>query len=207
MLAEGKVGLITVADGGQSPARLERTGALVVSNAHGFYTEAVSRGLMMDVSTQVAGVAPGTALSTAPPLVLWNPPSSGKNLSITKATMGYVSGTLGAGSILLAAVLSQVTVPTGGTELTPVNALLGMPRGAGRAFQASTLVSTPQIIRALFTVGAFTAATAQVPVDCVDVIDGAIVVTPGTAIVLQELGAAGTSPLVLFGFTWEEIPV
>jgi len=206
MINEIKVGPQVASDGVQLTARGDKTGAIVVAQGHGAYTEAAYRGSLMEVSTPVAGVAPGTVLSTTPPIVLWNPPNSGKNLSIIKASMGYVSGTLGAGSILLAAVLSQTTVPTTGTELTPLCSLLGFPRGVGRTFQGSTLASVPQIIRALFTVGAFVGG-ANPATDCVDVIDGSIVVPPGTAVCMQGLAGAGTTPLALFGFTWEEIPL
>jgi len=207
MRSDIKVGMISAADGTEVQARAGRSGETIVGNAHGFYAETAQRGATMEVCTAVAGVAPGTVLSTTPPLALWNPPASGKNLVVLKASMGYVSGTLGAGSLCLAAVLSQATVPTTGTELTPVCSMLGLARGVGRTFQGSTLASVPQIIRPLFTVGAFLATTAQVPVDCVDVLDGSIVVTPGTVLVLQEVGAAGTTPLTLLSFTWEEVAV
>ena len=207
MIAEVKVGQQVNAEGTQTIARGSRTGAVVVAQGHSAYAEAAYRGAVMEVSNAVAGVAPGTVLSTTPPIILWNPPSSGKNLVVIKASFGYVSGTLGAGTIVLAAVLAQATIPTTGTELTPVCSLIGASRGVGRAFTGSTLVSTPQIVRPLFQMGAFTAATAQVPVDCVDVLDGAIIVTPGTTIVMQEVGAAGTTPLGIFAFTYEEVPV
>ena len=186
--------------------RGDRTGALVTTNAHGFYSESVSQGAVMECSTAVAGVAPGTALSTTPPYFLWNPPASGKNLIVLKTAMGFVSGTLGGGSILMAAVTAQMTVPTGGTELTPVATLIGAPRGVGRVFQASTVASTPTILRPIFSIGAFTGTTAQVPVDTVDVIDGSIVIPPGSGICLQGLASAGTSPLVIFSMMWEEVP-
>jgi len=206
MLAEGKTGPQILADGAQATARMDKTGALCTAQSHGGYTEAAYRGAIMEVCNPVAGIAPGTALSTTPPLILWNPPSSGKKLSVLKASMGYVSGTYGAGSILLAAVLSQVTVPTTGTELTPVCSLLGAPRGVGRAFAGSTLASVPQIIRPIFSFGAILATSVFQPTDCVDVLDGSIVVTPGTCLVMQGLGTAGTTPLAIFSFTWEEIP-
>jgi hypothetical protein len=206
MYVEGKVGVQNVSDGSQTVLRTDKTGVLVTTQGHGGYTEAAVRGTIMEVSTAVAGVAPGTVLSTTPPIILWNPPSSGKNLAVLKASMGYLSGTLGAGSILLAYNPSQATVPTTGAELTPVCSLLGFPRGVGRVFQASTISATPLILRALFTMGAFVGTTASVPTDTVDVIDGSIIVTPGTCLVMQGLAGAGTSPLVLFGLTWEEIP-
>lgn len=207
MLAEGKVGPQVTSDGAQATARLDKTGAIVIAQGHGGYTEAAARGVIMEVANAIAGVAPGTTLTTTPPLCLWNPPSSGKNLSVLKASMGYVSGTFGAGSILLAAVLSQTTVPSTGTELTPLSSLLGMPRGVGRAFTGSTLASVPQIIRPLFSFGAILATSVFQPTDCVDVLDGSIVVTPGTCLCMQGLATAGAAPLALFSFTWEEIPI
>ena len=207
MLAEGKVGPQASSDGAQATARMDKTGALCMTQSHGGYTEAAYRGVIMEAANAIAGVAPGTTLTTTPPICIWNPPSSGKNLSILKASMGYVSGTFGAGSILLAAVLSQTTVPTTGAELTPMCSLLGMPRGVGRVFTGSTLASVPQIIRPIFSFGAILATSVFQPSDCVDVLDGSIVVTPGTVLCMQGLATAGTTPLALFGFTWEEIPV
>jgi hypothetical protein len=207
MLAELRSGIVSLADGVINTLRGDKTGALVTANAHGFYTEAAVRGTIMEACTAVAGVAPGTALSTAPPMTLWNPPASGKNLVLLKAAMGYVSGTLGAGVLLMAKIDAQLTAPSGGTELTPVSTLIGAPRGVGRVFQASTLVSTPVILRPLFTMGAFVGTQAQAPMDTVDVIDGSIAIPPGAGVVLQGLAGAGTSPLVLLALIWEEVPV
>jgi hypothetical protein len=207
MISEVKVGPQLLADGVQGTMRGERTGGAVFAPLHGAYTEAARYGNMFVAANAVAGVAPGTALSTTPPFALWNPPGSGKILSVLKLMMGYVSGTLGAGSVLLSAVLSQVTVPTTGTELVPVCTSLGMPRGVGRTFTGSTWVSTPQILYPIISMGAFLATTAINPWDAIDVVDGSMIVQPGTGIMLQEIGAAGTSPLVVFGAKWEELPI
>jgi hypothetical protein len=206
-IIEAKVGPQLVGDGGQNTLRSERTGGLTVTQLHGAYTETSRYGTVMVGSNAVAGVAPGTALSTAPPFALWNPPSSGRKLSLLKLMMGYVSGTLGAGSVLLAAVLSQQTVPTTGTELVPVCTDLGMPRGVGRIFTGSTWVSTPQILYPVISMGAFLATTAVPPWDVIDVVDGSIIVEPGTGVMLQAIAAAGTTPLVVFGMKWEELPI
>jgi hypothetical protein len=206
MLAEGKVGPQLLSDGTPGVVRLDKTGGMVVAQVHGMYTESALRGVVMVASTAVAGVAPGTALSATPPFALWNPPGSGKRLSVLKAMLGYVSGTLGGGSILFAAVLSQVTVPTTGSELVPVCTDLGMPRGVGRIFQGSTFVSVPQILYPAWMIGAWVGTTASPPVDSIDVVDGSIIVEPGTAVCLQGLAGAGTSPLVLLGMKWEELP-
>jgi hypothetical protein len=206
-IMETKVGPNIVADGaglGQA-MRGSREGAGVVATLHGAYTEGARYGMYMCGANAVAGVAPGTALSTTPPLALWNPPSSGRKLSLLKCSMGYVSGTLGAGSVVLAAVLSQTTVPTTGTELVPVCTDLGMPRGVGRLFTGSTWVSVPQILYPVISMGAFLATTAVPPWDTIDVVDGSLVLEPGSGVMLQGVAAAGTSPLVIFGMVWEEL--
>lgn len=208
MLAEGKVGIVNAQDGTINTLRQERTGAVVVQFAHGSYAEAALRGSIMEVSNAVAGVAHGTAFTTTPPLALWNPPSSGKNLALLKCSVGYVSGTLGAGTIALGFVPAQVTVPTTGTELTPVCSMVGMPRGVARAFTGSTFTAAPTLFRPVFAQGAFLATTAT-PTDwATAIIDGEVIVPPGSAIALQgNPCAAGTSPLVMFGMSWEEIPI
>lgn len=206
-IMETKVGPNIVADGaglGQA-MRGSREGAGVVATLHGAYTEGARYGMYMCGANAVAGVAPGTALSTTPPLALWNPPSSNRKLSLLKTSMGYVSGTLGAGSVVLAAVLSQTTVPSTGTELVPVCTDLGMPRGVGRLFTGSTWVSTPQILYPIFQFGAALATSVYQISDCIDVVDGSIVLEPGSGIMLQGIAAAGTSPLVIFGMVWEEL--
>jgi hypothetical protein len=203
---EMKIGPQLNADG--SPGivmRGSREGAGVTANLHGQYTEGARYGMYMCGSNAVAGVAPGTALSTTPPLALWNPPSSGRKLSLLKTSMGYVSGTLGAGSVVIATVLSQTTVPTTGTELVPICTDLGMPRGVGRLFTGSTWASVPQILYPMFQFGAALATSVYQISDCINVVDGSFVLEPGSGIMLQGVAAAGTSPLVIFGMVWEEL--
>jgi hypothetical protein len=201
-----RIGPQVAADGSLVTQRGARTGEACVTFAHSYYQEPARNGMIMEACTAVAGVAPGTALGTTPPMAIWNPPNSGVYLHVLKCSMGYVSGTLGAGSLLYAAVNSQTTVPATGTELVPNNTKLGFPRGQGRAFQGSTLASTPTILRAAFTLGAFVGG-ANPPVPVADVIDGAFCIPPGGVFVLQGLAGAGTSPLVIFAVAWEEIPL
>src|ERR1700675_1858043 len=76
--------------------RGDATVALQVAEAHGRYQEMAIRGLY-HVVTPVAGVAPGTALSTTPPHILWNPPNSGVVGVLIRSQMSWISGTLGLG--------------------------------------------------------------------------------------------------------------
>lgn len=206
MIAELKRGLVRLGQGAQGNLRGDATSALVMTQGHGDWTELSAQGSVMIASTAVAGVAPGTALSTTPPMAIWNPPGSGFNLALLKTVLGYVSGTLGAGSIVYAQVAAQTTVPTGGAELTPVCSMLGFPRGVGRAFQGSTLTGTPTIVKPAYQLPAF-AGAAAVPTLVSDLLDGEIIVSPGTVFVMQGVAGAGTTPLALFGVVWEEFPV
>lgn len=203
MDVQGIVGPQHVSDGSPADIRQGKDSEVIVQDAHGRYYEASLRGKIWVASTAVAGVAPGTALSTTPPLALWNPPGSGVNLSIILSALGFVSGTLGAGSLVYAQVNSQTTAPTGGTELVPVSCLIG-GTGArvGRAFQGSTLASTPALLRPGHIIGTTPTTPASAPSK--DLLDGEFTVAPGGVLVLQGVAAAGTSPLVLISLSWEE---
>ena len=206
MLAEGRAGAAALGDGTVKELRLSRTGALVQTQGHASFAETVLRGGVMEACTPVAGFTHGTAFALAAnPFVLWNPPSSGKNLIVMKATIGYISGTLGAGCVCFGIVPSQNIVLTAGTEITPQNALLGFPRGVGRAWYNGTVLTVPTILRPSFSYGPFLATTAVAPFNEMDIVDGGIVVTQGTALVMQGIGTAGTTPLLLMAMTWEEV--
>jgi len=203
---EGRTGAITAADGAKNPVRLDKTGAVTIVSAHPLYSEASLRGNMFIASTAVGGIAPGTALSSTPPLALVNPLNSGLDLVILKTAVGYISGTLGAGNIVYAYFTPQATIPTGGTELTTVCTKIGQVRGTGRAFQGSTISGTPLIFRPAYNMGAFLATTPTPLNTCQDLVEGEIIVPPATAFVMQGIAGAGTSPLVLMSICWEEIP-
>jgi len=204
---EGKVGPQALSDGSRAQARLMTTGELAASQVHARYWEAVRRGTVYSGCTGAAGVAPGTALSTTPPFTLYNPKTSGKHLTVLMALMGYISGTLGAGTVVYAVNTDPTAAaPTGGTALTAINALLGGPAGVGQVFQGATLPAVPTIYRPFAVVGAF-AGGAESPKVVVQELDGSIIVAPGCALSLQAIAGAGTSPLVLFGMVWEEVAV
>lgn len=204
--ADVKIGPLTNSDGAVTTLRGERTGSGCVVFGHACYSEPSSRGNVMTASNAAAGVAPGTALSTTPPLAIWNPVGSGVNLHIHSVSVGYVSGTLGPGSIVYGYVPSQGTVPTTGTEITPVCNKLGAPRGIARAFTGSTVNATPLLLKPAFIMGAFVGGANNCPAPAVDIIDGAICVQPGSVFVIQGVAGAGTSPLVILSATWEEVP-
>lgn len=207
-LMHGRIGPGQSADGVPQPIRLGKTLEQILSQLHGRFYENASRGNLFFASTAVAGVAPGTALSTTPPMSVWNPPNSGVLVELLQVFLGYVSGTLGAGSIVHAGLIGQMTVPTGGSELTPQSSIIANVRGKARAFQGSTLVGTPTILRPSLVLGAGLATTAELPkAPAYDEVDGSIVVPPGAVWAYNGVAAAGTSPLVLIGALYGEVPI
>jgi hypothetical protein len=179
--------------------------AQYIMPAHLRNVEAVRAARIFSACTGAAGVAPGTALGTAPPLTLYNPQGSSVGLAIHSIRMGYLSGTLAAGLVALVANPSLTqAAPSGGTALTARCAFVGYSAGQGQAYQGSTLDATSVIVLPLFSFG---------PVDGSDKtfvkleaeLEGAYMIAPGCSMSLQGIAGSGTSPLVLFGMTWEEV--
>lgn len=204
--AEGKVGPQVLGDGSRSPFRMSRDASQLNQDSHARYQEAVQRGGVFIASTGTGGVAPGTALSTTPPFILYNPPSSGVELVIWRARIGYVSGTLGAGTIVYASGV-QTSAPSGGTALTPKNAKLGSGKATAATANQGGTITAPTILAPAFTLGAFLASTASVNPPLIDEVAGEFTVAPGAVFCMQGVTAAGSSPLVIFGVTWEEVPL
>jgi hypothetical protein len=208
MLLEGRIGEKSSAEGAQETIRLSRLTEVVLTQAHGKYYEAARLGKLFVACTAAAGVAPGTALSTTPPLTLYNPSNSGKLLVPIKGAVGYVSGTLGAGTVVYGVnPTTSQAAPSSGTELTPQCTLIGAPRGIGKAFQGATLAAAPTLYRPLAILTALAAANDNGAFAVVDDLDGELALLPGACMSLQGIAAAGTSPLVLLALVWEEVVI
>ena len=183
-------------------------GATQVTQLHGQKYEVSRTKRLWIASTAVAGVAPGTALSTTPPMAIHNLAAAATrvNVVILKVIVGYVSGTLGAGSIVYAQV-SDAAAPAGGTQLTLVSGTLGtLHVTETTANQGSTVDATPTLIRPSgINFGAFLAGTAVLPAPQVDNVDGEIMVPPGETFVVEGVMAGGSTPLVMISVVWEEV--
>lgn len=203
----GRVGLVNVADGVGAVLRLGKQADLIVSQLMGELYEGASRGKVFSVCNAAAGVAPGTALGTAPPIAVHNPASSGILVAIREVTCGYVSGTLGAGTIVHA-FAAQPSAPTSGTELTPQGRPLGAAAGTAKAYTGSTIAATATILHPAFNLGAGLASTAELPKEAPkDNVKSGIVIPAGYVWCLQGIAAAGSTPLVIFGVVYQEITI
>lgn len=202
---QGKVGPGYAADGNTADPRMTRDLGVTVQDLHGRFYEAVVRGTAFEACTATTGVAPGTAIGTTGAFTLYNPAGSGKNLVLLDISFGYVSGTLGSGQVYLAANTNPVAAAVTGTAITPTNLLLGGAIGVGKAFTTSTLPVSPTVLRPVWILSPLLATTIFAPVTIREVMDGKYVITPGCSLSLETVGGAGTTPLVNFGMSWEEV--
>jgi len=198
---EGAVGPMMRSDGSVDTLRMSRFGSLVVTDAHGKYWEAVSRGNVYTAATQ-AGVALTVGISTtATGIILTNPPNSGVYLSILEFICALTTAPAGIATIGLQAVVTpQIAETTHTTPLTVRNCLIGSTKsGVGKADSSSTLAATPVAVRAVpggpVATGSVTTAYIK------DVVDGALILSPGTAIATFALTTAISA---LLSITWEE---
>lgn len=207
MLMEGRVGPAIAGDGSQQPPRLSNFLASVVQNLSGKYLESVLRGNCYVGGTAATGVAPGTSIGTTAAFTLFNPKGSGKALVVLRASVGYISGTLGAGVVHYVANVDPGAAAVTGTAIIPVNCLLSAATGAGKPFTTATLPATPTVLRPWFSLSAFLASTAIQPfILATEDLDGEFTIAPGSALSFEATAAAGATPLVVYGAMWEEVP-
>jgi len=202
-------GISGLLDGEVDTMRLTSTGGLVVGHAHGEHWEASSRGGIF-YATNATSVAPGTAISTTIGTYLHNPIGSDVFLSVMSVSMGFISGILGAGATYLTSHVGRAAANPSGTAIAPRKARLGgSSQGQALAFTTATVV-TQYIIRPLWSFGALQSTTPSpdiIMLSCKEAINGAVVVPPGFGVGVHSIAAAGTTPLVRVGISWEEIPV
>ena len=173
----------------------------VTHEVWGTFTESVRRGYFF--SAACASTALGTAFTTAPPLAIWNPPNSQRNLMFIRSGLIIVTAQTTFNTLAYGITPNQATQPTGGTALTVVSAFgAGASTGVGKAFGASTLVAAPTLIAPAISIGTTQATLGAI---C-DRIDGMISAPPGTVVAIQGVVAAGTGSGICT-LQWVEVPL
>lgn len=217
-------GVRLAADGSYQPFRSGRDGGIVLSSIHGDQYEAVARGNVYSLqcgpttTTIAAGNIVGASAAAAVQFALWNPIGSGVNFSLLKFVRGVVSGTPTGGAVMH----GYLSVAESDTLPTIANTAAGVPRanliGAAKASKAnfvSTVASSGtaltgatavKVLRGTAFSGTATAEAVVGPINSVEKIDGDIVLAPGSLWLPLEAGA-GTTMLLNYSITWEEIPV
>ncbi len=208
MLAEGVVGTLVKAVGSIGQNTYDESGGCRIAQAHAPYEDAVRRLNVYTASTAAAGVAPGTSIGTTAAYALQNPKGSAMRLNLMAAFMGYLSGTLSAGMVVLVGHLSQSGAAVTGTAITPVCCSVGNNKtGVGLAYTTATVVTGGSLLYPVWNLDAELASSVVGSRLCMVELGGITSIEPGAAVSLQGIAAAGTSPLVVFGMIWEEVPM
>ncbi len=199
---QSKTGPIYSADANIPELRSGKNGELITGIAHANNNESVSRGLCFSASTAATGVAPGTEFSTTPPFTLHNPTGSGKNLVLIKTSIGFVSGTLGAGTIAYGNSVNAAA-PSGGTAITPVSNLVGSTVSSVAKVGTGHTATAATILRPAFVVLSGIGGGSLV-----DEVNGEIIIIPGSTLAIEACAmGAGTSPLIMISAMWEEVTI
>lgn len=203
-----RVGPTLAGDGTNPQNRLGKMAELITQQAHGKYFEAVSRGNCYAAVTAATGVSVASlTISTAAPFALANPIGSGRRLALMWIEMGYVSGTFGAGNLVLA--LGGISgTAVSGTAIVPVNLWTGGGvQAVGKPLTTATLPAAPTVVRNFANLDAWVGSLTTSPFNIYLDLDSSLMLDPGSSFSVEGTTAAGTSPLVVFGCGWEEIPL
>jgi hypothetical protein len=200
MIAELKVGPQTLSDGAVSTGRASKDGPVVTQDAHGRYLEAAYRGNTFALcNTQATAFAAGIATAVATGLILSNPSTSSKNLSLLQFAYSQVGTTVAQ----VALAVYSVAVTTNTTSASPVSTFInkgGTTVATGSVNGAWAAAGTP-ILPVYSNVNSSLTSSSAVPV----ILDlgGSIVLAPNSAIaVVATAATTGIS-----SFLWEETPV
>jgi hypothetical protein len=229
MLTEIRTGVISSNVGGVNPARGDKTGAMVTTDGHGRFLEAVLQGTLFSIGCMPATTAAPTALSSAtilltasaqPIVGVWNPATSPVNLNILQATLVDVINnvtSVAPGSFVWASSLGNTALTAG---LSPFNRrTLASSGSQAKGFSLSTASLLTGLTNNLvifdpaeFNVASglltttVAAATPTPSVSGVQNFDGSLIVPPGGVLALLNTISV-TTHSVTARLMWEEVPV
>lgn len=212
-----KRGIQVLGNGAPGPLRGDKTGALVVTDGHARYHEAVLSGRVW-IASNPAGTAVTTQAglsATTPAFTLYNPVNSPVNLVLWSVGAAIQASPAAAAAVELAynfvGITGVVKAPFTVTNANYTNALLSLGQqqsatgvsnlGAwGAAYVVATLIAAPIAFRQCFGT---TGASGIGGMSFRDHIDGGVIIPPGVAISVQASSAAS----VVCDMEWEEDPI
>lgn len=208
MLNEIRAGEISALDGSVNPARSDKTGAMVVSQGHGSFQEAVDQGNVYSVANQTGVTSQAGLSATTPVLTLYNPAGSGKDLAVWYVGCHFNVVFVAAAAVFVAVGSNTIAAAVTGTLTTTHR---NMKLGAANDPKAipmviATLPAAPVAIGLLGSGLTGIVATVTVIPQLERWYNGALILRPGTNLTLQTLTASGANGMFC-EYIWEEIPV
>lgn len=204
MLAEIRTGPQIASDGTQNVARADRTGAMVVADAHGRYHESAIRGQLFNASNQAAQAVSVALATTYTGLCISNPLGNTKNIVLLGVNYALTAAPAAPSSIHLIGGYSATTNVAHTVALASPgiqNGLLGTGQASTAKVDSAATIVNPGYLLPLC--GAFTAlALPSTPPMWID-LGGVIVLPPGAWAAIGAL----TTITGFGGFTWEEVAI
>jgi len=201
-----QVGPGIAADGGIIPNRAGRLGDTIMSELNGRYYEQASRGrLFLANAIVTAPVIFSTAAGTGGPLI-WNPPTSGVNVSVLAITCGITVVSTVAAALGLTGNTGQTSAPGSTTAIDGrSSALIGGQASVSTPYRVGTPTNAGGFFFPLLHLhtGALTVDTAGF--GWIDV-GGAVVCPPGGWVSVAA-SATATTTVAQLGCLYAEIPV
>ena len=220
-----QVGERLVQDGSENIIRADRTGASVVTDAHGRFMEANVRSRLYSggmTTTSISNVTftTGTLGATETPIIgVWNPATSQVNLVMLQATLGVTvtaATSTGPGAFVWATSTGNAAISTGNL---PFGRRSFLPSGSAAKDMtgvALTGLTNNMVVRwgaALGggSVNAFSfvgtaAGTTGVQFTSVENFDGSVIVPPGAVLALLSTTTA-VAHSAASSLLWEEVPI
>jgi hypothetical protein len=200
------VGPMIGADGAVLADRSGRLGDMIISQLQGCYYEQASRGNLFHAFAIVtAPVVFSTAAGTGGPLI-WNPPTSNRNVAILAVTCALTVVTTVAAALGLTGNTGQTSAPTSTTAIDQRSSgIIGGQASIATPFRVGTPVNPGNFFLPLLQLH-----TGALTVDnlCLGWIDvgGAIVCPPGAWVSLAA-SVTATTTVGQLGVMYAEIPV
>jgi len=205
MEAEGRIGPVQGADGSRALLRLGRRAEAVVSLVS---EDDALRGDVFYATVAVAGVDHAASHTTTAPFALSNPIGSGVDCVVHAIAWGYISGTLGAGCLVLGEYnfSNSTNASPSGTACKKGSMRLGGDQPKAAPLYTVTLTAGATEMFAVKDIQPKLATSAVEPATTLIPLPVPVIVPPGRALVLSGVcGAAGTTPRVILGAIWKEI--
>ncbi len=210
VLIQTSVGLPSFQAGGSTPGlRSGTAGELIEGQAGLQLVEAVRAGQLFTASTINTGVTVASlTLTTSAPTAMGNPSGSGVNAYLKSISAVYVSGTIGTGAMFLVGHPNSAAVT--GTAATYINSCMIGSTATPKCnvTYTSTVAASGKVIQNMFTTEPFVATDHLAPGQPLTWdFSGGFGVAPGSAVSVQGIMAAGSSPLLVFTWVWQEVAI
>lgn len=191
--------------------RAGQLGDSIVSELHGRYYETNYRGnvFLLSVSAAASITAYTGGAAGTPMLALFNPVGSGKNLVITKVSIGNVVAASAAGTVAFGLYFGTTATITQATTTAPWSMSTQQQSGSVATGFRNVALTAGSAASNVIALGSYYWATAAGVADLFNNgldFEGSVIIPPGAYVALGG-SAALTSATWIGSLMWEEVPV